>query len=148
MNLAACCDLRYCNDGARFGVPAAKLGLGYGFLRIERLSRIIGLSRAMEFLFTAKQYSAEEAYEMGLVNGVAPDAELESMVANITNAISQNAPLTIALAKAAAREIAKPESKQDHKKLDVMAKACFDSEDFKEGRRAFMEKRKPTFRGK
>ena len=148
MNLAACCDLRYCNEGARFGVPAAKLGLGYGFLRIERLSRIVGLSRSMEFLFTAKQYSAEEAYEMGLVNGVAPDAELDSMVANITNAIAQNAPLTIALAKAAAREIAKPESKQDHKKLDVMAKACFDSEDFKEGRRAFMEKRKPTFRGK
>jgi enoyl-CoA hydratase len=148
MNLAACCDLRYCNDGARFGVPAAKLGLGYGFLRIERLSRIVGLSRSMEFLFTAKQYSAEEAYEMGLVNGVAPDAELDSMVANITNAIAQNAPLTIALAKAAAREIAKPESKQDHKKLDVMAKACFDSEDFKEGRRAFMEKRKPAFKGR
>ena len=102
----------------------------------------------MEFLFTAKQYSAEEAYEMGLVNGVAPDAELDSMVANITNAIAQNAPLTIALAKAAAREIAKPESKQDHKKLDVMAKACFDSEDFKEGRRAFMEKRKPAFKGR
>jgi enoyl-CoA hydratase len=148
MNLAACCDLRYCNEGARFGVPAAKLGLGYGFLRIERLSRIIGLSRAMEFLFTAKQYSAEEAYEMGLVNGVAPDAELDSMVANITDAIAQNAPLTIALAKAAAREIAKPESRQDHKKLDVMAKACFDSEDFKEGRRAFMEKRKPAFKGR
>ena len=71
MNLAACCDLRYCNEGARFGVPAAKLGLGYGFLRIERLSRIVGLPRAMEFLFTAKQYSSTEAYDMGLVNGVA-----------------------------------------------------------------------------
>jgi enoyl-CoA hydratase len=148
MNLAACCDLRYCNEGARFGVPAAKLGLGYGFMRIERLSRIIGLPRAMEFLFTAKQYSAEEAYEMGLVNGVAPEAELDSMVANITNAIAQNAPLTIALAKAAAREIAKPESQQDHKKLDAMVKACFDSEDYKEGRRAFMEKRKPAFKGR
>jgi len=148
MNLAACCDLRYCNEGARFGVPAAKLGLGYGFLRIERLSRIVGLSRSMEFLFTAKQYSAEEAYEMGLVNGVAPDAELDSMVNNITSAIAQNAPLTIALAKAAAREIAKPESRQDHGKLDVMAKACFDSEDYKEGRRAFMEKRKPAFKGR
>ena len=58
MNLAACCDLRYCNEGARFGVPAAKLGLGYGFLRIERFSRIVGLPRAMEFLFTAKQYAS------------------------------------------------------------------------------------------
>ena len=148
MNLAACCDLRYCNEGARFGVPAAKLGLGYGFLRIERFSRIVGLPRAMEFLFTAKQYSSKEAYDMGLVHGVAADTELDAMVDGITGAIAQNAPLTIALAKAAAREIAKPESKQDHAKLDKMAEACFDSEDFKEGRRAFMEKRKPVFKGK
>jgi enoyl-CoA hydratase len=148
MNLAACCDLRFCNDGARFGVPAAKLGLGYGFLRIERLSRIVGLPRAMEFLFTARQYSSKEAYEMGLVQGIAADAELDALVAGVTATISQNAPLTIALAKASAREIAKPESKQDHAKLEKMAKACFDSEDYQEGRRAFMEKRKPMFKGK
>ncbi len=148
MNLAACCDMRFCNEGARFGVPAAKLGLGYGFMRIERMSRIVGLPRAMEFLFTAKQYSSKEAYEMGLVNAVAPDAELDALVAKTTDAIAQNAPLTIALAKAAAREIAKPESKQDHKKLEKMTEACFDSDDFKEGRRAFMEKRKPMFKGR
>ena len=148
MNLAACCDMRFCNEGARFGVPAAKLGLGYGFLRIERLSRIVGLPRAMEFLFTASQYSSKQAYEMGLVNAVAPDGELDALVARTTDAIGQNAPLTIALAKAAAREIAKPESKQDHKKLEKMAEACFNSDDFKEGRRAFMEKRKPVFKGK
>jgi enoyl-CoA hydratase/carnithine racemase len=148
MNLAACCDLRFCNDGARFGVPAAKLGLGYGFLRIERLSRIIGLPRAMECLFTARQYSAQEALDMGLVHGVAADGELDAMVAKTTDAIAQNAPLTIALAKAAAREIAKPESRQDHARLERMVKACFDSDDFKEGRRAFMEKRKPEFKGR
>jgi enoyl-CoA hydratase len=148
MNLAACCDMRYCNEGARFGVPAAKLGLGYGFQRIERLSRIVGLPRAMEFLFTAKQYSSQEACDMGLVNGVAADAELDALVGQITAAIAQNAPLTIALAKAAAREIAKPESKQDHKRLEKMTQACFDSDDYKEGRRAFMEKRKPAFKGR
>ncbi len=148
MNLAACCDMRFCNEDARFGVPAAKLGLGYGFLRIERLSRIVGLPRAMEFLFTAKQYSSKEAYEMGLVNAVASNAELDALVAKTTDAIAQNAPLTIALAKASAREIAKPESQQDHKKLERMAEACFDSDDFKEGRRAFMEKRKPMFKGR
>ncbi len=148
MNLAACCDLRYCNAGARFGVPAAKLGLGYGFLRIERLSRIVGLPRAMEFLFTAKQYSAQEAYDMGLVHGVAAEGELDAMVEGITGAIAQNAPLTIALAKAAAREIARPESLQDHARLERMAEACFDSDDFKEGRRAFMEKRRPAFTGR
>jgi enoyl-CoA hydratase/carnithine racemase len=85
---------------------------------------------------------------MGLVNGVATDAELDALVAKTTDAIAQNAPLTIALAKAAAREIAKPESKQDHKKLEKMTEACFNSEDFKEGRRAFMEKRKPMFKGR
>ncbi len=148
MNLAACCDMRFCNEDARFGVPAAKLGLGYGFLRIERLSRIVGLPRAMEFLFTARQYSSKEAYDMGLVNAVASDAELDALVARTTDAIGQNAPLTIALAKASAREIAKPESQQDHKKLERMAVACFDSEDFQEGRRAFMEKRKPAFKGR
>jgi enoyl-CoA hydratase/carnithine racemase len=148
MNLAACCDMRFCNEGARFGVPAAKLGLGYGFARIERLSRIVGLPRAMEFLFTAKQYSSKEAYDMGLVNAVATDGELDALVAQTTDAISQNAPLTIVLAKAAAREIAKPESQQDHRKLAKMTEACFDSEDFKEGRRAFMEKRKPVFKGR
>ena len=74
--------------------------------------------------------------------------ELARDIDGITGAIAQNAPLTIALAKAAAREIAKPESKQDHAKLDRMAEACFDSEDFKEGRRAFMDKRKPAFKGR
>ena len=142
------CDIRIASDNCKFGVPAAKLGLGYGFLRIERMSRIMGLPRAMEFLFTAKQYSSKEAYDIGLVHGVAADAELDALVDGITGAISQNAPLTIALAKASAREIAKPESKQDHKKLEKMAEACFDSEDFKEGRRAFMEKRKPAFKGR
>jgi enoyl-CoA hydratase/carnithine racemase len=148
MNLAALCDLRYCNEGARFGVPAGRLGLGYGFERINRLATIVGLPRAMEFLFTAKQYSSKEAYEMGLVHAVAPDAELDATVAKITGAIAENAPLTVELAKASAREIMKPESKQDHAKLDKMVLACFDSEDFREGRRAFMEKRKPQFKGR
>ena len=85
---------------------------------------------------------------MGLVQGVAADAELDALVAGITTAISQNAPLTIALAKASAREIAKPESQARPREARKMAKACFDSEDYQEGRRAFMEKRKPMFKGK
>jgi enoyl-CoA hydratase/carnithine racemase len=148
MNLAACCDLRVCNEGARFGIPAARLGLGYGLNRIERLSTIVGLPRAMEMLFTARQYSAAEALDIGLVHRVAADAELESAVAEITGQIAANAPLTIALAKAASREIVKPDAQRDHARLERMTQACFDSQDYAEGRRAFMEKRKPVFQGK
>jgi enoyl-CoA hydratase/carnithine racemase len=148
MNLAACCDLRFCNEGARFGIPAARLGLGYGLMRIERLSTIIGLPRAMEMLFTARQYSAAEALDMGLVHRVAGDADLDAVVGEATAQIAQNAPLTIALAKAAAREIAKPAAERDHGRLERMTQACFDSADYAEGRKAFMEKRKPVFQGK
>lgn len=148
MNLAACCDLRFCNPAARFGIPAAKLGLGYGYLRIERMSQIIGLPRTMEMLFTARQYAADEALRIGLVHGVAADGELEQTVAEVTRQIAENAPLTIALAKASAREVAKPESARDHARLEAMVKACFDSADYKEGRDAFMAKRKPQFKGR
>jgi len=148
MNLAGCCDLRFCNEGARFGVPAARLGLGYGFERVRRLSESIGLPKTLEVIFTGRQFSAHEAFQMGFVQRVVADGELDAAVAETTGLIAQNAPLTIALAKAAAREIGKPEAIRDFARLEAMVKACFDSQDYVEGRRAFMEKRKPNFRGK
>jgi enoyl-CoA hydratase/carnithine racemase len=148
MNLAACCDLRFCNEGAKFGVPAAKLALGYGYAPIRRAAEIIGLSRTMEMIYTARQFSAKEAYDIGLVNRVLPDGELDDVVAETCAQIAGNAPLTIALAKASAREIGKPESERDLAKLVAMSKACFISADYAEGRKAFMEKRKPKFEGK
>jgi enoyl-CoA hydratase len=148
MNLAGCCDLRFCNEGARFGVPAAKLGLGYGFERVRRLSESIGLSKTLEVIYTGRQFSAQEALDMGFVQRVTADSDLEAAVAETTTFIAQNAPMTIALAKAAAREIGKPESQRDFARLDAMVRACFDSQDYVEGRRAFMEKRKPSFQGK
>jgi enoyl-CoA hydratase len=148
MNLAGCCDLRFCNEGARFGVPAAKLGLGYGFERVRRLSESIGLSKTLEVIYTGRQFSAQEALDMGFVQRVTADSDLEAAVAETTTFIAQNAPMTIALAKAAAREIGKPEAERNFARLDAMVKACFDSQDYVEGRRAFMEKRKPNFQGK
>jgi enoyl-CoA hydratase/carnithine racemase len=148
MNLAGCCDLRFCNEGARFGVPAARLGLGYGFERVRRLSESIGLPKALEVIYTGRQFSAQEALDMGFVQRVLADGELDAAVAETTALIAQNAPLTIALAKAAAREIGKPETKRDFARLEAMLKTCFDSQDYVEGRRAFMEKRKPKFQGK
>jgi enoyl-CoA hydratase/carnithine racemase len=148
MNFAGCCDLRFCNEGARFGVPAAKLGLGYGYERVRRLAESIGLPKTLEVIYTGRQFSAQEALDMGFVQRVVPDGELDAAVAETANTIAQNAPLTIALAKAAARELGKPEAKRDLARLESMVKACFDSQDYVEGRRAFMEKRKPDFRGR
>ena len=148
MNLAVASDLRFCEEGSRFAIPAAKLGLGYGYYGVARLSRLVGISRAMEMFYTARQYPAQEAYEMGLINKVVPADELDAVVADTTRRICENAPLTIAAIKASAIEIGKAPNQPDHAKLDAMVQACFESEDYIEGRRAFMEKRKPNFQGR
>ena len=148
MNLAACCDLRFCNDAAKFGIPAGKLGLGYGYAPIKRAAEIIGLSRALEMIYTARQFTATEAYAIGLVNRVCTDAELEAAVTETCAMICANAPMTIGLAKATARELGKPSAIRDLDRLATLSKACFDSADYTEGRKAFMEKRKPQFKGK
>jgi enoyl-CoA hydratase/carnithine racemase len=147
MNLAACCDLRYCNDGARFGVPAAKLGLGYGYSGLKRLVDVVGPSFAMEIFYTARQFTAAEAVTMGLVNRVVPDGELESYVKNFADTIVGNAPLTIRAVKAVVSEMMKDESNRNMKHADDAVAACFMSRDYEEGRKAFMEKRKPVFTG-
>jgi enoyl-CoA hydratase len=147
-NVAVCCDLRVCTADAKFGIPAAKLGLGYGFPGVNRLAEIVGVSRAMELFYTARQVTAQEAYDMGLVNRVVPTAEIDQAIAEWTGTIAENAPLTIKTIKAVAREIGKPESKRDLGKLDRMVEDCFASADYIEGRRAFMEKRKPKFQGR
>lgn len=148
VNVAICCDMRVCNKAARFAIPAAKLGLGYGHIGYGRLADVIGPSRAMEMFYTARQFSAQEAYDMGLVNAAVKDEALDETVDDITRRIGENAPLTIAAIKAAARELSKVPDERDLKRVDAMVQACFDSEDYIEGRRAFMEKRKPAFKGK
>jgi enoyl-CoA hydratase/carnithine racemase len=147
LGLATCCDLRICSDNSRFAVPAAKLGLGYGYNGLERLVDVVGPSFAKEIFYTARQFDAEEARIMGLVNRVVPVAELQSYVKSITDMISVNAPLTIKAVKYTVGEILKDESKKNLARSTEMVEQCFASKDYTEGRTAFMEKRKPVFTG-
>jgi enoyl-CoA hydratase len=140
-------DIRICETGSRFAIPAARLGLGYGFGGVKMLIDIVGPAIAKEILFTARQFDAQEALRVGLVNRVAPAEELEGLVREYAAMIGANAPLTVRAAKIAAREAVRDESKRRLADVEAAVAACFDSADFKEGRTAFMEKRKPAFRG-
>lgn len=146
--VAVACDIRIVSDDARFGVPAAKLGLGYRFDGIRRLSSIVGPSFAAEIFFSGRQFNAQEALEMGLVNRVVPVSELEKQTLDYANAIAANAPLTIAAVKRSLIEFLKDPQDRDLLLCQKMVDACYESEDYKEGQAAFMEKRKPQFKGR
>ena len=125
-----------------------KLGLGYDYPRVRRLMNLVGPSFASEIFFTARQFSADEAAAMGLVNRVVGHAELESYVTGQAKAIAGNAPLTIKAIKRIVIEALKDERERDLALCDRLVRACFESEDYGEGRLAFKEKRKPRFAGR
>ncbi len=147
LGLATCCDLRICSDNSRFAVPAARLGLGYGYIGLKRLVDIVGASFAKEIFYTARQFDTQEALAMGLVNRVVPSADLETYVKSVTDMICANAPLTIKAVKVTVNEILKDESKRNVALTTELVEQCFASRDYNEGRAAFMEKRKPMFTG-
>ncbi|MGQ0675937.1 MAG: enoyl-CoA hydratase [Rhodospirillales bacterium] len=147
LGLAVSCDMRICSDDSRFALPAAKLGLGYEFGGVKRFVDIVGPSFTKEIFMSARQYGAAEALPMGLVNRVLPEAELEAHVKDFAAAIAANAPLTVASIKFIVGEAQKDPDQRDLKRCDEMVKRCFASNDYIEGRRAFMEKRKPAFTG-
>ena len=148
VGLALCCDMRICTEGSKFAVPAAKLALGYRYAGLKKLVDLVGPSFAKEIFFTARQFSAAEVLTMGLVNRVLPDAELESYVKDYAETIAGNAPLTVDSVKFMVAQALMDESKRDPKKCEEMVQACFASSDYIEGRKAFMEKRKPKFTGR
>ena len=147
LGIAMCCDLRIATENSTFAVPAAKLGLGYGHLGVKRLLDVVGPSFTKEIFYTARQFTAEEAKTMGLINRVVPDAELESYVKKYAETIAGNAPLTIKALKTVVGELVKDETKRDVQCMDDVVNTCFRSKDYIEGRDAFMEKRKPVFTG-
>ncbi len=147
VGLALCCDMRICSDNSKFGVPAAKLGLGYGFTGIKKLVDVVGPSFAKEIFYTARQFTAPEALAMGLVNRMLPEGELEAYVKTYAATIGSNAPMTVNAVKFIVGEVVKPESKRNMQKCADLVAQCFASKDYIEGRKAFMEKRKPAFTG-
>ena len=147
LGTALACDLRICSDDSRFGIPAGKLGVGYKYTALKRLTDIVGPSYTAEIFYTARQFDAQEAKDMGLVNRVLPIDKLEDYVANYVNTIGGNAPLTLKAVKVCLGEIAKDDHQRDIGLCDRVVDECFASKDYAEGRTAFMEKRKPVFVG-
>ncbi len=148
LNLACCADLRVCSDKASFGMPAAKLALGYPFEAIRRLIDAVGIGNARFLMYTARRVDAERALAMGLVQEMVPSARLEATVEEIAKEIAGNAPLTVQAMKFISTQVLADPEARDLARCEEMVAACFASEDFKEGRRAFMEKRKPRFEGR
>ena len=148
LGIALSCDMRIAAEGSTFGIPAAKLGLAYGAGGTGRLVHVVGPSFAKEIFFTARRFTADEALAMGLVNRVTTKEALENFVRDYAALIAENAPLTVNTAKQVVDEFAKAPGNFDDDKCEALIARCFASDDYKEGRAAFMEKRKPVFRGK
>lgn len=145
--IAACADLRVAADDVRMALPPARLGLGYAYAGVERLVSLVGPAAASELFFTARTYGADEALRIGLANQVVPKADLESFTRAYAAGIAANAPLTIRAAKRAIAETLREPAARDLEAVRQLIAQCFASADYAEGVRAFLEKRKPVFRG-
>jgi enoyl-CoA hydratase len=141
-------DLRIASSDSQFGIPAAKLGIAYGFEGLRRLVSLVGPAHARMILYTGDRIGADEALRIGLVNRVVAAADLEAEVDKVAHTIASNAPLSVAASRIAIDQVLLDPNERD---LDALARAtaaCFDSEDYREGRAAFLEKRPPVFKGR
>jgi enoyl-CoA hydratase/carnithine racemase len=148
VNVAISCDIRIAASDAVFAIPAARLGLGYRFSAMKNLVDLIGPGAAKDLFFTARRIGPDEAKALGLISRVAPPEGLDALLAEYTGALAENAPLTVAAAKAITREILKPSPDLDRDLCASLIRGCFESADYTEGRTAFMQKRKPVFTGR
>ena len=140
-------DVRFATPESTFGIPAAKLGLGYQYEGLAKLARLVGPSRARDILFSARFLDADEALAVGLVNFIVAREEIAEAVTEYARRVAANAPLTVRAAKAAVDAWEAGAGADDLANVQALVNACFDSADYREGRRAFAEKRQPVFRG-
>jgi enoyl-CoA hydratase/carnithine racemase len=148
MQVAMLADIRIASENSQFGIPAAKLGIAYGYDGLKHLVSLVGPSWARLIMYTGMRIDSAEGLRIGLVDRVVPDTELWNATSEIARTISGNAPLAIKAAKITIAQILKDPDTRDMDAIKQIGTACMDSEDFREGRRAFMEKRKPQFKGR
>ena len=148
LGIALQADLRIAAQDSEFGIPAAKLGIAYGFDMVRKLVDLVGPAHARMILYTGTRFDAQEAQRIGLINRMVPDTDLSDVVIDIARTIADNAPLSIAASKVTVANATKDPSDRDEDEMQRMMAACFDSADYREGRTAFMEKREPAFQGR
>lgn len=147
LGLAAACDLRFCTADSRFRMPAGRLGLGYNVLGVRRFIAVFGLQNTLDIFFSARIFGAAEALRMGFVSRVEEADGFDAMVDDWCRSVASNAPLTLRALKRTANELIRDPADRDMAAAEEAIAACFSSDDYREGARAFMEKRAPAFRG-
>jgi len=142
------CDMRIADESLRYGIPAARLGIGYRWPGIKKLVDTVGAPNAREIFLTARRYTAHDALRMGYVSRVVARGELEAAVREECALLAANAPLTMTSVKIAIDEICRAGPQIDAARIEDATRRAYESQDFIEGRQAFMQKRKPVFQGR
>jgi enoyl-CoA hydratase len=147
LGLAAACDLRFCSDDSRFRMPAARLGLGYNSIGVKRFLDVFGLQNTLDIFYTARIFNAADAARMGFVSRVETPEALDGVVDEWCRLVAENAPLTLRALKLTVNELGRDAADRNMAAIKRALDACFNSDDYREGAKAFMEKRPPVFRG-